>query len=110
MSQDSNDFARSPWQRKVAHLSRLMICVALLSYVLLKYDAASVFQRLLGARIHWLAVALATIYMARLLSSLKWKSILRSYGQQASLLRLFRLYIEAGFFNIFHSRAQVLHK
>ncbi len=78
-----------------------MICFALLAYILMKYDALSVFSRLLSARADWLVVAVVLIYAARLVSSSKWKSILHSYGHQASLLGLYRLYIETGFFNLF---------
>jgi hypothetical protein len=79
-----------------------MVCMALLAYVFYRYDAASIFMRLQQVRVHWLVVAWALSFLAApMVSSLKWKLILHSYGRRDSLLRLWSLYVEGGFFNLF---------
>jgi uncharacterized protein (TIRG00374 family) len=79
----------------------MMICVALLAYVLIKYDTTSIFLRLRNARFHWLALSCVFLYVGVFLCSLRWRAILRGHGRQDSVLRLFSLYIEASFFNLF---------
>jgi len=94
------DLARNSIQKKAVYFLRLMVCATLLSYVFIKYDAVSVFLHLLNAKVYWLIVAAVFMFTARFLSSLKWRSILYSYGHRASLLHLYKLYIESGFFNL----------
>jgi len=79
----------------------MAICAALLAYVLVKYDSASVFLRFRNAQFHWLAVAWVFGQGALLLCSLRWRSILRGYGREDALLRLHSVYLEANFFNLF---------
>ena len=97
----ANDLTLGLGWKRTAFVFRLMIGIALLAYVFCRYDAASIVQRLSQAQIRWLVIAGMLMYVAILLSSLKWKSILHGYGRKESLLRLWVFYIEAGFFNLF---------
>ena len=101
MSRRANDAAGSTSRKKVWYILRLAICAALLAYVFYRYDTTSVFLRLRQLQFHWWIVAGLIIYGAALVSSMKWKSILHGYGRQMSLMRLWSLYIEGGFFNLF---------
>lgn len=101
MSQSANDVARSASRKKILYLLRLVICAALLTYVIFRYDTTSVFLRLRQLQVHWWIVSGLIMYGAVLVSSMKWKSILRGYGRQVSVMRLWSLYIEGGFFNLF---------
>jgi uncharacterized membrane protein YbhN (UPF0104 family) len=101
MSESTDDLATKSSLKKLLCLLRLLIAFALLTYVLLRYDAASVFRSLKDLHVHWLVPGWALLYVGFLLRSLRWRSILYSYGRKDSVLRLFSLYIEASFFNLF---------
>ena len=78
-----------------------MICLTSLVYVLHKYDAGDVFLRLRHVQIGWLVLAWVLVYAVALLNTLKWRSILHSFGRKDSLLRLWIHSIEGRFFNLF---------
>ena len=88
-------------QRFLSYFLRLTIGFGLIAFVFTRYDATFVFNRLAKIEAHWLALAGLLMYTAALISSLKWQKILYSYGQKESVLGLWMLYIEGGFFNLF---------
>jgi uncharacterized membrane protein YbhN (UPF0104 family) len=99
--QERLDSAPKTSRKAVSYFLRLTIGIVLLAYVLNKYSAATILVRLIKADLKWLIAAGVLAYTGILLSSLKWKYILDSYERRISIWRLFKLYLEAGFFNLF---------
>lgn len=87
--------------KKIFYLFRLLICISLLSYIFIKFDFVSIFHRLKEAKVIFILPALLLFYIGILLSALKWKIALQLFDRRHTILSLFSLYTEAGFFNLF---------
>jgi len=73
--------------------------IALLALVLWKAGASSVLEALRATDLRLFALALLLYGGCQLLSSLRWALLLRGLGAQASVARLFALYLVGMFFN-----------
>ncbi|RPI87626.1 MAG: UPF0104 family protein [Chloroflexi bacterium] len=87
-------------QKSLFYILRLLGCIFLLFLVFRRYNSTEIFAQMKDIKIHLLLMAWALNYVSIFISSAKWKSILRSYGQNAPLLHLWALYIEGQFFNL----------
>lgn len=87
--------------KRVMYAARLVFCMSSLGYVFIKYDPASIFLRLNNILLFKLFIGWLFLYGGVLISSAKWGTILRCYDKNYSAFHLFRLYLEAGFLNLF---------
>jgi uncharacterized membrane protein YbhN (UPF0104 family) len=83
-----------------ARALRLAIGLAALTYVVLVHDVRYVAARLRDVDGGWVLLALAVVYGALLVRSVKWQNILACFGQRERLGRLWALYVESCFFNL----------
>lgn len=87
-------------QKSGFYVLRLLGCFFLLFFVFRRYNSTEIFAQMKNIKIHLLVIAWALNYVSIFISSVKWKSILRSYGQESSILNLWALYVEGQFFNL----------
>lgn len=99
---NSNQASNNPdrWKRSIFYVLRLAGCILLLYLVFRRYDSSEIFASLKGIQLHYLAGAWLLNYFSIFISTAKWRSILKSYNQDASLLHLWIIYIEGQFFNL----------
>lgn len=81
-------------------LLRAGIGLAGLAWVAVAHDLGYALARLRQVEGGWLLLALAAVYVALLVRSVKWQAILACFGQREGLGRLWALYVESCFFNL----------
>jgi len=82
-------------------LAKLAVSVALLTYLLSSTDLGALYRRVRGGDTILLAAAVAVYTVILLISTWRWRVLLRAQGFQAPLRRLSASYLVATFFNNF---------
>lgn len=88
-------------QRAILAAVRLAISAALIWWVLRRADLAAVIQTMRAASLPWLIATLGLGLVGNLITSTRWRLLLRVQGVQARLLFLLRSVLVALFFNNF---------
>jgi uncharacterized protein (TIRG00374 family) len=92
--------ARAPSARWLG-LAKLAVGLALLAVLFSRVDLAGVRERLAGIHLGWLALMVLLPHLAILLSTEKWRVLLRVLGHPVPLARLYVLYLIGTFANNF---------
>ena len=82
-------------------LARIIVGVALLSYLFHKVDIAHVWEGLRGVQPRYLIPAFVLILFGNLIGSIRWKVLLRAKGIEVPVRKLFSFYLVGFFFNMF---------
>ena len=82
-------------------LARVIVGLALLSYLFHKVDIAHVWQGIRGVQLRYLIPAFALLLFGNLFGSLRWKVLLNAKGIAAPIRKLYSFYLVGFFFNMF---------
>lgn len=82
-------------------LARIIVGLALLSYLFHKVDIVHVWEGLRGAQFRYIIPAFALILFGNLLGSIRWKVLLSAKGIEVTIRKLYSFYLVGFFFNVF---------
>ena len=82
-------------------LARIVVGLALLSYLFHKVDIAHVWEGLRGVQPRYLLPAFVLILLGNLIGSLRWKVLLNAKGIVVPVRKLYSFYLVGFFFNVF---------
>jgi uncharacterized protein (TIRG00374 family) len=87
--------------KRAVVVGKVVISVGLLVALFIAADPASVFDRLRNIDLVYFGIGAALLLLQLVLSSLKWRLILRADGHSESFLRLMRTYLIGNFLSLF---------
>jgi len=80
---------------------KIIISVALIYLIILRIDLNEIYFIIKDVKLHIYIMAFFLIVLSVILSSLKWKILLRSLGEKTNLWKLVQYYYFGTFFNMF---------
>lgn len=80
-------------------IAKLVVSVAVITWVFSGIDAGEVFEKIAGARPSWLAISTAFLIAIAILGTVRWQLVLGSLGIALSLTMTLRLFLIGMFFN-----------
>lgn len=80
---------------------RLLVCIAILWFIISRIDLAEVYQLMMMVSVKAFVLALFIYFIAQLLFTLRWNKILQALQVNTSLIKLLPLQFIGLFFNLF---------